>query len=56
MAVFEPMKTLPLGETAVLCISLQKWLHLRSTCEVRAVAEDLTEDVPTKTYSSQIWG
>lgn len=55
MAVFELLKTLPLGETAILCISLQKWPCLRSMCEVRAVAEDLTKDVPAKTYSSPIW-
>lgn len=54
MAVFELLKTLPLGETAILCISLQKWLRLRSMCEVRAVAEDLIDDVPAKTYTSPI--
>ena len=54
MAAFELLKTLPLGETAILCISLQKWLRLRNMCEVRAVAEDLTEKAPAKTYSSPI--
>lgn len=48
MAMLELLKTLPLGETAILCISLQKWLHLRSTCEVRAVTEDPTKDVTAK--------
>lgn len=55
MAVFELLKTLLLGETLILCITLQKGPRLRSMCEVRAVAEDLTEDVPAKTYSSPIW-
>lgn len=49
MAVLELLETLPLGETAILCTSLRKWLHLRSTCEVRAVTEDLTKDVTAKT-------
>lgn len=55
MAAFELLQTVLLGEAMTLCITLQKQPRLRSMCEVRAVAEDMTEDVPAKTYSSPIW-
>lgn len=56
MAVLELLKTLPLGETAILCITLQKRLHLRSMCEVRAVTEDPTKDVTAKILiQSNVW-
>lgn len=56
MAALELLKTLPLGETAMLCTSLQKWLRLRSTCEVRAVTENTTKDVTARTWiQSKPW-
>lgn len=56
MTALELLKTLPLGETAMLRTCLQKWLRLRSTCEVRAVTENPTKDVTARTWiQSNLW-